>query len=122
MADPEKGGGGIRRSSENFADNAFEVDNSGPLPVENKLNCGNPPPAPSYGTHCRIGTLYCTDTAHFVAPVLVPGGGASYTFGYRRTTEIFKTPPIHIFQNHTHSYISIENPDPIIYCELLSLS
>jgi hypothetical protein len=49
-----------------------------------------------------------------------PGGGgsSSYTFGYRRTAEIFKTPPIHIFnifENHTHSYISIENPDPIIY-------
>jgi hypothetical protein len=46
------------------------------------------------------------------------GGGSSYTFGYRRTAEIFKATPIHIFnifENHTHSYISVENPDPIIY-------
>ena len=38
-----------------------------------------------------------------------PGVGvSSYIFGYKRTAEIFKTPPIHIFnifENHTHSYI-----------------
>jgi hypothetical protein len=48
-----------------------------------------------------------------------PGGHVStYIFGYRLTAEIFKTPPIHIFsifENHTHPYISVENPDPIIY-------
>jgi hypothetical protein len=46
------------------------------------------------------------------------GGGSSYTFGYRRTAEIFKTPPIHIFyifENYTHSYIFVENADPIIH-------
>jgi hypothetical protein len=35
-------------------------------------------------------------------------GASSYTLGYSRTAEIFKTPPIHIFnifENHTHSYI-----------------
>jgi hypothetical protein len=45
-------------------------------------------------------------------------GTSSYTSRYRRTAKIFKTPPFiysNILENHTHSYISVENPHPIIY-------
>jgi hypothetical protein len=40
------------------------------------------------------------------------GRGSAYTFGYRRTAEIFKTPSIPLFinfENRTHSYISDED-------------
>jgi hypothetical protein len=39
-------------------------------------------------------------------------GDSSYTLELRRTAEIFKTPPFIysiFFENHTHSYISVEN-------------
>jgi hypothetical protein len=53
---------------------------------------------------------------------IFPGEGSQTIFGYRCTctAEIFKNTPIHIFNifenhNHTHSYIFVENSDPIIY-------
>jgi hypothetical protein len=66
--------------------------------------------------------MECTCTIERIC--IPPGGVSTYTFGYRRTTEIFKTPPFIysiFFENYTHSYIFVENPDPIIYFITMSL-
>jgi hypothetical protein len=70
-------------------------------------------------TRCRVSVVYIVIITFMSISstlltlmtryrVYIPGGASSYTFGYRRTAEIFKTPPIHIFnifENHTYSYI-----------------
>jgi hypothetical protein len=43
------------------------------------------------------------------------GVGSSYTFGYRHTAEIVKTPHSYSQYFWMHSCISVENRDPIIY-------
>jgi hypothetical protein len=50
--------------------------------------------------------------------IRMPGGGALPMLLGTDVPLRFSKHPIHIFnifENHTHSYISVENPDPIIY-------
>jgi hypothetical protein len=51
---------------------------------------------------------------HDLCPWKLPREASSYTVRLRFSKH---TPFIYsnIFENHTHSYISVENPDPIIY-------